>query len=158
MATTKRHYTKRPLAERFWAKVDKTEGCWLWTGSLLHNGYGSFGVDGQCRRAHRFAYELTVGPIPEGLHVDHTCRNRNCVRPDHMRLVTNKQNQENRSRRTNSRTGIRGVFFEAGAWRGKVVHNGQQIYVGRFSSPTTAEAAVIAKRLELHTHNDLDRQ
>jgi hypothetical protein len=78
--------------DRFWAKVDKTDGCWLWQGIDNGNGYGRFGLYGKSVYAHRFAYELLVGPIPEGLHLDHLCRVRLCVRPSHLEAVTQVEN------------------------------------------------------------------
>ena len=84
-------------AERFWPKVDPDPngGCWEWTASKLR-GYGQFGTyrDGraQTHRAHRFAYELLVGPIPDGLTLDHLCRNRGCVYPGHLEPATNAEN------------------------------------------------------------------
>ena len=79
--------------ERFWAKIDAwtTDGCWNWT-ACLTNGYGHLWVAGRTVRAHRFAYELLVGPIPEGLVIDHLCRNHACVRPDHLEPVTQAVN------------------------------------------------------------------
>lgn len=72
-------------------------GCWLWTASLTHNGYGKFWVDGAVVRAHRWIYEQLVGPIPDGLHLDHVhergCRSRRCVNPAHLEPVTNEENQ-----------------------------------------------------------------
>jgi hypothetical protein len=76
----------------FWAKVNKTPTCWLWTGSIIRNGYGNFYVGDATRLAHRFAYELLVGKIPEGLTIDHLCRVRNCVNPDHLEPVTGAEN------------------------------------------------------------------
>jgi hypothetical protein len=81
--------TGRTPEERFWAKVRKTETCWLWTATLNNQGYGEFGSLGL---AHRFAYELLVGPIPEGLTLDHLCRQPACVRPDHLEPVTHREN------------------------------------------------------------------
>lgn len=78
--------------QRFWAKVEKTETCWLWTGYRDRGGYGQFSVDGKQRKPHRVAYEWTVGPIPEGLQLDHLCRVRHCVRPDHLEPVTCAEN------------------------------------------------------------------
>jgi hypothetical protein len=76
--------------ERFVAKfvVDKKTGCWLWTAYTRKDGYGVFGVtSGDTWLAHRWAYEQWVGPIPKGLTIDHLCRVRNCVNPDHMEPV-----------------------------------------------------------------------
>ena len=78
--------------DRFWAKVDKTGECWLWIGSCNHKGYGVFRVAGRLVKAHRFAYELLVGPIPDGLTLDHLCRVRRCVNPAHLESVTNYEN------------------------------------------------------------------
>lgn len=78
--------------DRFWAKVDKTDGCWLWSAARTADGYGNIKVDGKARRAHRLAYELSVGEIPAGLDLDHLCRNRSCVNPDHLEPVTRREN------------------------------------------------------------------
>ncbi len=81
------------LMARFWAKVDKTDTCWLWTASQRTNGYGQFAIKhGQVVYAHRFAYEALVGPIPVGLQIDHLCRVRHCVNPSHMEPVTPREN------------------------------------------------------------------
>jgi len=81
-----------PLADRFWLKVEKTETCWLWRGAITKFGYGQTSDRGRSIPAHRAAYELEVAPIPEGLHLDHLCRVRNCVRPDHLEPVTPRVN------------------------------------------------------------------
>lgn len=81
---------------RFWTKVempDGPDGCWPFTGAKNNTGYGVFGIDGNLTTgAHRYAYELLVGPIPEGLHLDHLCRVRHCVNPDHLEAVTQTEN------------------------------------------------------------------
>lgn len=80
------------VEERFWNKVHKTTGCWYWEGALVR-GYGQFGLRKGARiYAHRFSYELLIGSIADGLFIDHLCRNRACVNPVHMELVTNKEN------------------------------------------------------------------
>lgn len=87
---------QRPtLDERFWAKVNKTEGCWLWTGySTSGYGYLRWGPqeNQQFEGAHRYAYTKLRGPIPEGLVLDHLCRTPLCVNPDHLEVVTNAVN------------------------------------------------------------------
>jgi hypothetical protein len=86
------------VAARFWAKVAKTDTCWLWTASQNGRGYGQFGIgsrtDGTKRPvlAHRYAYELAVGPIPAGLQIDHLCRVTLCVNPSHLEPVTARVN------------------------------------------------------------------
>jgi HNH endonuclease len=78
--------------QQFWDKVDASGDCWEWTGTLSH-GYGSLWVPGRIHVfAHRYAYELLVGPIPKGLQIDHRCRNLICVNPDHLEVVTISQN------------------------------------------------------------------
>lgn len=79
--------------ERFWAKVNRTETCWLWTATGTPKGYGQFSPSGSRQvYAHRYAYELLVGAIPDGLTIDHLCRNRRCVNPAHLEPVTRGEN------------------------------------------------------------------
>ena len=77
---------------RFWSKVDKSGDCWLWTGRLEALGYARCRVDGERVYAHRYAYELEVGPIPDGMEIDHLCRVRHCVNPTHLEAVTHREN------------------------------------------------------------------
>jgi hypothetical protein len=80
-------------AERFWPRVDKRpDGCWIWTGSTDGHGYGQFRADGTMVKAYRWAYEDTHGPVPAGLELDHVCRVRRCVNPDHLEPVTHREN------------------------------------------------------------------
>lgn len=81
-----------PTRERFLCYVEDTGDCWEWQGALSPKGYGAFSVKSVKVGAHRFAYQEFVGPIPEGLEIDHLCRNRACVNPDHLEPVTHKAN------------------------------------------------------------------
>jgi hypothetical protein len=83
---------KSPL-ERFMEKVDRTGSCWLWTGTISRKGYGMFWPTAKGTPAHRWSYEHYVGPIPDGLQIDHLCRVRHCVNPAHLEPVTSKENQ-----------------------------------------------------------------
>ena len=78
--------------DTFITRVNKTDTCWLWSGNKNSNGYGLVSIDGKTVQVHRYAYEVLVGPIPDGLTIDHLCRVRLCVNPDHLEVVTLGEN------------------------------------------------------------------
>lgn len=145
--------------ERFWASVDTSGSCWKWTEDINDSGYGIIRIGKKSVRAHRFAWELLVDEIPEGMQIDHRCRHRECVRPEHLRVVTNKQNQEHISMRSTNTSGYRSVTFNKrrNKWAVLVGHNGRNYFGGNFSDVHEAGAAAKELRNELFTHNDLDR-
>lgn len=81
----------KTVEERFWAFVIKTPFCWVWR-APHPSGYGFLRVDGKKRAAHRWLFERTVCLVPQGFELDHLCRNRACVRPDHLEIVTRREN------------------------------------------------------------------
>jgi len=95
------------VTRRFLAKVDlDPSGCWLWTSALDTAGYGRFYLNGRLVAAHGLAYDMFVGPVGEGLELDHLCRVRNCVNPRHLEPVTHRENI------------LRGETFMAAHYRG----------------------------------------
>lgn len=153
--------------ERFWRGVGMGPraahmgtACWIWSKGTNGRGYGRFEIDQRSYGTHRYSYALHFGEIPAGLEVEHRCHNRLCVRPDHLRTASRKQNVENTSgAQRDSRSGILGVTWhrDRGMWRAQVCHNYKCHHVGYFGDIEDARRAVIAKRNELFTHNELDR-
>jgi len=91
--------------KRFWSKVEFTPSCWNWVGTKYYNGYGDFSIRLNRFLAHRFVYELLVGKIPDGLTIDHLCKNTLCVNPNHLDVVPIKENL----RRGNSASALNAV-------------------------------------------------
>jgi len=85
------YYFER-FKSRFWKRVQKSDGCWSWTGRILNGGYGQTSFMQREMQAHRAAFILSGKIIPHGLQLDHLCRNRRCVNPDHLEPVTSRIN------------------------------------------------------------------
>ncbi len=85
-------HSKTPLGRIKQRSVLDEKGCWRWTGTINHGGYGKLFFNGRQILAHRFSYETCIGPVPEGLFLDHLCRVRDCVNPEHLEAVTLAEN------------------------------------------------------------------
>lgn len=148
------------LEARMSANTEKFSGCWEWRGQT-ERGYGTLRVEDKKQYAHRIAYEQCFGPIPEGLEIDHKCRNSLCVRPSHLHAVTKFENAQNKSLQSNNKTGYRGVYQN-------VKRNGQVEFVvevgafgvrhrgGRYDTAEEANLAAIALRNKVQTNNRKD--
>lgn len=117
----KRHPFSEEEITRFWARVQRGTGCWLWVAGCFAHGYGAFIF--QDRRpglAHRFSYELHHGPIPEGAVVMHTCDNRRCVNPAHLRAGSQRENIHDAMHKDRWMTPARLAHLDrVREWRGK---------------------------------------
>ena len=97
---------KADWTHRFWSKIQQSSGCWNWVAYKCKKGYGNFRLNGKIRKAHRVSYELLKGIIPENLQIDHLCKNKACVNPDHLEPVTcieNLNREENNLSSVNRR-------------------------------------------------------
>lgn len=146
--------------EWFWEKVDASGDCWLWTGSVSGLGYATVKRNGKTVMAHRYAWIISGREIPEGMVLDHLCHARGCVRPEHLRVVTQAQNSQNRNGAPrNSTTGIRGVSYDKArhSYIAKFRLKGKDHYCGSYSTAAEAEAAVSKGRREYMTHSEMDK-
>lgn len=132
--------------DRFWAKVDKSGDCWVWTASKGRGGYGHFAINGVPRQAHRVAWEMLNGPIPPGMHVHHKCFTPACVRIDHLEILTPRANQQikNPAKPRVGASGVRGVTWvgNIGKWRVRTkLADGREGTLGYFVDIDDALAA-----------------
>lgn len=142
------------------ARIRKDADCWEWTGTKNADGYGIFHAGLTNRLAHRVVYGYYFGEVPDRVQVDHRCGNPGCVNPDHLRMVTPKQNTEHfvKELRSSNTSGYRGVSFDKkrNRWRARVESAGRARASYHLTREEAAEAAR-KMRLEMHTHNDRDR-
>lgn len=153
-----------PPEIKFWKNIDKSDGCWLWTGYKGKKGYGytSGSIDGKQKRiqVHRLSYEIHFGAIPQGLQVLHKCDVPLCVRPDHLFIGDDQANRSDMASKGRGRggkstlpMGVRErkiVRPWSRPFRAELTHFGRYIYLGRFYTVEAAAAAVAAKKIELY--------
>lgn len=120
------------LLEKLTLGTDRrASGCWVWTRSLLPNGYAHLAVNGTKHYVHRLFYILTYGPIGEGLQIDHLCRNRACCRPDHLQAVTCRENLMRASRTVAARNASKDACHKGHPYAGGNLYVERYTYKGR---------------------------
>jgi len=85
-------YHDKTLLQSIWMRIDTSGDCWRWVGNIKNNGYGTLNYKGRTVHVHREIYRLFIGPIPEGMVIDHICNNPACCNPDHLHCVTQNEN------------------------------------------------------------------
>jgi hypothetical protein len=131
----------RTLVERFEQKFipEPNSGCWLWIGSLTHDGYGRIKVNGKSRSAQRVAHRIYKGTIPDGMEIDHKCHVTCCVNPDHLEAVTPIVNFER------SRNAARANMLKQECAKGHPL-SGDNLYVSRVGHRGCRICRLAAKR------------
>lgn len=144
-----------PLEDRlaYWSMPLVETGCVVWLGTLTESGHSKIGVGYDQKRAHRVAWELVNGPIPDGLMIDHRCGVRPCINVDHLRLATPAQNSAHLTVMDSRNTsGHRNVFWDKsrGKWMVLIGFDGRYRNFGRFSDKADAIRVANEKREELY--------
>lgn len=123
--------------------------CLIWTGTKNQKGYGRLANRGRLESAHRVAYELSTGPIPAGMEIDHICFDRACIEPSHLRIVSRSQNsQHRRGAQPNSKSGIRNVHLMRGAWHVRLKIKQKNHTWGPYETVEDASDAAVKLRRE----------
>lgn len=138
--------------QAFWSRVSVGAECWEWTGGKAVSGHAVFSYNGVRVMAYRYSYEQATGEDITGKVIDHLCHNPACVNPSHLRATDHTHNMQNRKgAHVNSRTGVRGVWFDrhANRWRAVVMAGGRRT-AKMFTSVDDANDWVAEARLRLH--------
>lgn len=153
---------EKDIHTRFWNKVDKNGPvpdahpelgqCWVWTAAKNLDGYGCFGFEGRVQDAHRVAWKMEHGAIPQGVWLDHKCHNPACVNIAHLRECSQLQNTQNRRWNKNNTSGYKGVSWSKRnqCWDAKIQSNHKCKFLGYFKTKEEAHAAYCEAALRLH--------
>ncbi len=133
---------------RFWPKVNKTDTCWLWQAGCDKDGYGAFKYNDAPGKAHTFSYLLHNKRVPRGMVIDHLCRNPRCVNPEHLEMVSHRENVVRGATVLSKASDLPvGVRKRDTKYQAQKMFNGVNVYLGRYKTPEDAsivyETAVI---------------
>ena len=153
LTQTSNGWPRIPKPSQFAQRVVLTDQgeCWAWSGQIdqlgyarIHNKYGT-------TYAHRMAYELMVGAIPDGMELDHVCRNRGCVNPEHLRPCTRSENLRNTGKMRTNTSGFKGVSWHKAErkWTARITLHRKGKTLGYFDTPEEAYAAYCKAAKEL---------
>lgn len=146
---------------RFQEKFEITDSCWVWKAYRNQGGYGSFSVKGRMRLAHRVSFEMFKGELEPSDIIDHICRNRSCVNPEHLRVVDRSGNAQNHNGKANgvTKSGVRNVWWDKASdkWKVTVCLHGKSYHGGYFKDIESAAVAAKQLRNKLFTTNELDK-
>lgn len=143
------------IEAKFEMFVVRTDGCWEWSGTVNDSGYAMIAKNHKYYRAHRISWELTHGPIPAGMVIDHMCHTRTCTNPNHLRVVTQAENNENRAgANSNSLIGIRNVSKHGTLYRVTLMKDRKTIRVGSYATLEEANRAAEEARRVNFIHSE----
>jgi hypothetical protein len=141
-----------PVGPRFWSNIEKRpDGCWEWVGCKQATGYGIIRVNGKPTRAHRLSYSMHIRQLNPQEIIDHSCRNRACVNPEHLRVCTPSQNRANCGVSSRNTSGLKGVTRSRGnKWRSSICVEGNTIHLGIYNTKEEAYLAYCYKSKSLY--------
>jgi hypothetical protein len=143
-------YKRRSLNDRFWSKVNKTDSCWFWVGAKSTNGYGATWVNGKVVSAHRASFFIEHGRWPKEM-LDHLCRQKSCVNPEHLEEVSNRENitrGKTSKLRSNKYSNFVGVKKKHNKFEASIWINHKRVYLGMFNTEEEAGKAYEEKLLK----------
>jgi len=133
-----------------WVVIGDPLECWNFVGNINTTGYGRFTSRGRRWLAHRYAFTCAYGDIPLGMEIDHACRNRSCVNPEHLRVATHRENMRNMVANKDNISGFKGVTQNHKRWMALITVDYKIKYLGTFDTPEEAHLAYQSAAKQYH--------